>query len=215
MYFKNRSDAGKRLTQRLLSYKDDENSLILALPCGGVQVAAHVASALNLPLDLVIVRKIGVPNYPEVALGAVNSEGVYVLNPDTAQYIDRLTFEAERLKQIREAQLTKDILKGDLPFKDPTGKNVILVDDGIATGTTSLAAIEIIKGQNPEKIVFAAPVCSPEALVKLQNEVDELIVDLVPADFSAVSQYYYDFRPVSDVMVRVILKEFESKRDLL
>lgn len=211
MYFRNREDAGKKLAERLLDYKNDPNSLILALPRGGVLVAVPIARELNLPLDLIIIRKIGVPNYPEVALGAVDAEGIYVLNPDTARFFDRATFEAERLKQIREAQLTKDILKGEQPYKDITGKTVILVDDGVATGTTSLAAIEIIKKRNPEKLVFAVPVCSSEALLKLNDEVDELIVDLVPSDFSAVSQFYYDFSPVNELVVRGLLKEVEEK----
>lgn len=152
MYFRNREEAGKRLVGRLIEYKHDKNALVLALPRGGVVVAAPIANELNLPLDLIIVRKIGVPNFPEVALGAVNPEGIYVLNPETARFFDRATFEAERLKKIREAQLTKELLKGDSPFLDFTGKTVILVDDGVATGTTSLAAIEIIKKKIPKRL---------------------------------------------------------------
>jgi len=197
MIFTNRIDAGKRLASALISYKT-QNVVVYALPRGGVVPGAEVARALDAPLDLVIVRKIGHPYAPEYAIGAVAEDGHKVMNRDELNTIDQQWFQdAARAEQEEARRRRKVYMRGrsSIPAK---GKIAILVDDGLATGMTMFLAIEEVRHFKPRKIVVAVPVAPPEAIEELKNFADEVIALRICPDFAAIGSFYLNFNQVSD-----------------
>jgi len=206
MIFADRNDAGRQLAERLTSYRK-ENPVVLAIPRGGAVVAGEIAKALDAPLTLIIPRKIGAPYDPEFAIGAVAEDGSIVLDEETvsslgvsAEYI-----EAEKKAQIEEIKRRKQAYGAkDIELK---GRVVILVDDGIATGSTILAAVKSIRTRDPKKIVVAVPVAPQEAVSELKKQVEEVVCLHAPAYFGAVGYFYKDFSQTSDAEVMSILRE--------
>lgn len=208
MIFANRADAGRQLAEKLAAYAD-EDTRVLALPRGGVPVGYEVARALGAPLDVFVVRKIGVPGHEELAMGAVASGGVRVLNEETiAQLgIDAATVEAVTAAERAEVQRRETAYRGGLPAHDVTGKTVILTDDGLATGATMFAGVLALRKRNPRKIVVAVPIAPPDTCAALGAEVDEIICLETPEPFRGVGAWYRDFRQTSDEEVRAMLRD--------
>ncbi len=204
--FRDRVDAGRRLAALLEKYKD-QNVVVYALPRGGVPVGKEIARKLHCPLDLVIIRKIGHPWNPEYALGAVAEDGLLVVNEEELARVDREWFEAEKARQMAEARRRRELyLKGKEPVP-ATGKIAILVDDGIATGSTMLVAVKKIRRENPEKIVVAVAVSPKDTARRFAQEVDEFVAVTIPEVFwGAIGYYYDDFSQVSDEEVIALLK---------
>jgi predicted phosphoribosyltransferase len=207
--FKDRRDAGRKLAQKLSAYAGQQNGLILALPRGGVPVAYEVALALNIPLDIFIVRKLGVPGREELAFGAIASGGIRVLNSDVVRMLsipdEVINFVAKR--ELQELQRRESIYRGDrssLEFRDHT---VILIDDGLATGASMRAAVAGLRSQNPARVVIAVPAAAPETCEAFKAEVDEVICAITPELFYGVGRWYEDFSQVTDEQVRVLLEE--------
>lgn len=200
MVFKDRAEAGRLLADRLREYQD-RNALILALPRGGVPVAAQVAAALNGELDIVIARKIGAPGNPELAIGAVTSDGTVLLNDSLIaglrvgkDYIDRAVNQVQ--SDIRDYIRR---YRGDRPAPEVSGRIVLIVDDGIATGYTVMSAAQAILGKDPEELIIAVPVAPRESVSELQQSTGSKVVAVsTPSFFVAVGQFYKDFKQVSD-----------------
>lgn len=205
--FKNREEAGKRLAEKLLEWKE-KNPVVLAIPRGGVVVAYEVAKALKAPLDLIIPRKIGAPGNPELAIGAVTEDGTLVLNEDLVAglRIPEDYVETLREREMEEIRRRKKAYLGDIPPQSLRDKTVILVDDGIATGATARAAIKSVLRQKPLAVVVAAPVAPPETVRALEREVDRVVCLVVFEPFFAIGQFYEDFSQVSDGEVIEFLK---------
>jgi len=213
--FRDRLDAGRRLAKALSSYRD-RRPVVLALPRGGVPVAAEVAEALEAPLDLILVRKIGVPTQPELAMGAVvdgaapivvRNEEVIELSGTTAAEFDAAC--AEELAEIERRRL---LYIGERARAEVAGQVVIVVDDGIATGATTRAALRAIRNRKPKELVLAVPVAPPDTIAQLRQEVDNLICLETPELFGAIGYFYRDFRQVSDQEVLTILNRFPATR---
>lgn len=205
MIFQDRGDAGKRLAQALEKYRG-ENAIILGVPRGGVVVAAEVSKALDVPLDITVPRKIGAPGHEEFAIGAIAGEE-YVLDTATIEYlrVPRKYIDEEIEKQRKEMERRETLYRGGRPAPEIEGKTVIIIDDGIATGATTLAAVRSMKKMNPEKIVLAVPVAPPETKDLLAPEVDDIIVLETPAYFNAVGAWYRYFDQTSDAEVISLL----------
>lgn len=188
--FKDRKAAGRILVRHLKNIKAD---IILGIPRGGVVVAAEIAKALNLPLDIIVTRKIGVPDQPEMALGALDPDGEVVWEQELINDLgEEIQIQWKELKRREdEYRVGKEPLNVD-------GKTVILVDDGIATGATALSAIKYLKRHGVKELILAVPVASQEAFEKLKKEVDEMVVLNIPQFMGAVGQFYQEFLPVSD-----------------
>jgi predicted phosphoribosyltransferase len=215
MSFENRVDAGRKLAKALSDYKRQQ-PVILALPRGGVLVAAEIAAAFNAPLDLVLVRKIGVPFQPELAMGAVVDGGtpIIVRNDDvieTAQ-IDEATFEAVCQKELAEIERRRQRYLGDRERAEISAHIAIVVDDGIATGATTRAALRATRLRNPSKLVLAVPVAPTQSLADLRKEVDDIVCLEDHRIFGAIGAYYADFTQVSDETVVEVLKRFSVKQ---
>ena len=205
--YKDRTDAGKQLAERLAPYKDKADVIVLGLPRGGVPVAYEVASALHAPLDVYLVRKLGAPGQEELAMGAIATGGVMLLNHDVIRELD-ISDEIIRAISMREWQemaRREGLYRGDRPLPEVAGKTVILVDDGLATGFTMRAAIAALKKQGPARIVVAVPVAAAQTAAELSSEVDELVCLFTPDQFYAVGLWYGDFRPVTDEEVHTLL----------
>jgi erythromycin esterase-like protein/predicted phosphoribosyltransferase len=205
--FRDRSEAGRLLATRLTHYADRPDVLVLALPRGGVPVAYEVASALGAPLDVFVVRKLGVPGYEELAMGAVATGGVRVLND---QLVNRLgipddMIDAVAAREQQELARRERLYRDGRPPPDVRGRTVILVDDGLATGATMHAAIQALRQQNPARIVVAVPTASPETCEEMRTEVDEVICAITPEPFEAVGLWYRDFSQTTDEEVRALL----------
>jgi predicted phosphoribosyltransferase len=214
--FINRSEAGRVLADRLRKYSGVPNVLVLALPRGGVPVAYEVARVLNAPLDVFLVRKLGVPGHEELAMGAIASGGVRVLNPDAVNglQISDDVIEAVAEKEQRELERREQLYRGDRPALDAKGRIVILVDDGLATGSTMRAAAAALRLQNPARIIVAVPVAAEETCNDLRNEVDEVVCAITPDSFLAVGLWYEDFSQTSDEEVRVLLERTTQPRTM-
>ncbi|KQW22010.1 phosphoribosyltransferase [Afipia sp. Root123D2] len=215
MTYQDRSDAGQRLAKALSEYKG-RNVVVLALPRGGVPVAAEVAAALDASLDLILVRKIGVPAQPELAMGAVvdGTAPIVVRNEEVIELsgITSDEFDAACKKEIEEIERRRQFYIGERHRAEITGQVVIVVDDGIATGATTKAALQAIRNRKPKELVLAVPVAPPETITELRQEVDALICLETPELFGAVGYFYRDFRQVSDQEVVAILKHFPARR---
>lgn len=203
--FKDRTSAGKLLAQRL---KNTEADLVLGIPRGGVVVAKEVSDELKLPLDVLVTRKIGAPGQEELALGAVDPDGEVVWEQGL---LSQLTVESEELKekireQWKELKRREDVYRAGKSELDVQGKAVILVDDGIATGATTLSAVRYLKRHNA-KVVLAVPVASKEAIKKLKGQVGDVIVLSQPEHFQSVGEFYQQFLPVSDEEVIQLLQD--------
>lgn len=204
-YFKNRTDAGKCLAMKLLKYKD-EDAIVIALPRGGVVVAKEVAKLLDVPLDVVIVRKIGHKENPEYAIGAVSEDGKVFLGQEAQSLVGTPWLNAEIQKQITEAKRRRKQYKPDESKPDIKDKTVIVVDDGVATGYTLMSALDSIKKGGAKKIIVGVPVAPEDTIVKLQKIVDEVVVAIRPQFFlGAIGAYYDEFDQVSDEQVTKIL----------
>ena len=201
MPFHDRRDAGQRLADALAGYAV-QNPIVLALPRGGVPVAAEIARSLGAPLDLVLVRKIGVPYQPELAMGAVvdGRSPLVVRNEDVihAAGVTEASFAAVRDKELAEIQRRRQRYIGNRPHPDLAGRIAIIVDDGIATGATTRAALQAVRSQRPARIVLAVPVAPASTLADLRGEADEIVCLEKYEPFYAIGAYYTDFRQVSD-----------------
>ncbi len=205
--FRNRSAAGQILVAELMRYRDLPEAIVMALPRGGVPVGQEVAEVLHLPLDICLVRKLGVPSHPELAMGAIARGGSPVLNRDViADYaIPRPAIEAVAMQEWRELERRNRVYRGDRPLPDVRGKTVLVVDDGIATGATMRAALSALRSQGAARLVVAVPVASAETCAQLRAEADEVVCPLMPARFWAVGNWYESFPQVSDREVCEIL----------
>lgn len=206
MRFADRADAGRVLASRLTHLRD-ENPLVLGLPRGGVPVAAEVATRLGVEVDVVLVRKVGAPGHPELAVGAVGEGDVTVRADDVLRDLDLAwgdvagTVAAERAEIHRRV----DLLRAGAAPRDLAGRTVILVDDGVATGSTMAAAVQVVRGMGAKRVVVAVPVAPPDVLVRLRRLADEVLCPLTPQRFVAVGYWYEDFNQVQDSEVRAIL----------
>lgn len=211
-FFTNRAEAGRELASELQKYRDSD-AIILALPRGGVGVAKEIAKELHLPLDLVVVRKIGHPYNPEFAIAAVSENGDLAADEEELQNVDPDWLKKEIEKEQSEARRRRETYlpgKKQLDLKD---KLVILVDDGLATGLSMLAAIEMVKHQKPSKIVVAVPVTPPDTAERIQAQSDEFFSLLIPEHFlGGVGAYYEDFQQVSDQEVIQIMNDPQKDR---
>jgi putative phosphoribosyl transferase len=209
MRYQDRTEAGRLLAERLAKYKNRPDVVILALPRGGVPVGFEVAQALNAPLDVFVVRKLGVPGQEELAMGAIASGGVRVLNEDIVQMLripDEM-IEATVAKETEELERRERLYRGDRPGLDARGRIAILIDDGLATGSTMRAAAMALRRHLPSRIVVAAPVAAGSTCDELSNEVDEVICAETPEPFYAISIWYRDFTQTTDDQVRELLSQ--------
>jgi putative phosphoribosyl transferase len=209
--FRDRTEAGALLAAevvRRLDGKPREQVVVLGLPRGGVPVAAAVARALDAPLDVIVVRKLGVPYQPELAMGAIGEDGARVLNEQVLSVTgirEKDLAEVERRERI-ELERRARAYRGDRPPIDLAGKTAIVVDDGIATGSTVAAACQIARQRGAERVVVATPVAPPSSIRRLASVADDVIALLTPEDFFAIGEWYLDFSPTSDDEVRQLLQ---------
>jgi putative phosphoribosyl transferase len=206
--FRDRTEAGRRLAEKLARYAGQPDAIVLALPRGGVPVAYEVAMALNAPLDVYLVRKLGVPGHEELALGAIATGGVRVLLPEVIREADVPEHTVERVTQqeLRELERRERAFRGDRPPPEVRGRTVILVDDGLATGATMRAAIAALKQQGPAHIVVAVPTAAPQTCESMRREVDDVVCAITPEPFYAVGLWYDDFAQTTDDEVRALLE---------
>ena len=207
MRYRNREDAGRVLAAHLIAYAGRQDVSVLGLPRGGVPVAAQIASELPAPLDAFLVRKLGVPGFEELAMGAVAEGGIVVLNPDVVRSLDIPQSSIDRVAEREELELGRRavVYRGSRGRPDVAGRIVILVDDGLATGATMEAGVVALRQLNPSRIVVAAPVGARETCTRLAGIADEVVCPLQPEAFDAVGLWYEDFRQTGDEEVRAIL----------
>ena len=200
MIFKSREEAGRLLSAELLQYRDDPHGLILALPRGGVVVGYQLSLALHLPLDVFITRKIGAPDNPEYAIGAIAETGSHYLNQEAVSSFGLSRYELNRLIHAQENEIArrKNLYRQGRPLPQLTGRTVLLVDDGIATGSTFLASALAIRNLQPRRLVGAIPVGPPSTIREARALVDELVVLMTPEPFYAVGNFFVDFAQVED-----------------
>jgi putative phosphoribosyl transferase len=206
--FRDRNDAGHQLASRLAPrYSGRTDLLVLGLPRGGVPVAYAVAKALGAPLDVFVVRKLGVPGHPELAMGALAHGGVRVLNEHAIRSlrIPHADIEAVAARELREVERRERTYRGARPFPQVAGRTVILVDDGLATGASMRAAALALRQLRPGGMVVAVPVAAASACNELREEVDEVVCAFTPEPFEAVGAWYQDFRQTTDDQVREFL----------
>jgi predicted phosphoribosyltransferase len=208
----NRKEAGRLLAEKLTKWTDNPNVLVLALPRGGVPVGFEIAKILGVPLDLCLVRKLGVPRHKELAMGAIALNRVMVLNQDV---IESLNVTPEMLTEVikeedQELQRRDRLYRGDRPFPQLKDQIIILVDDGIATGATLRAGIKAIKQEQPKQIIVAVPVVPCETYDQLKQEIDQFIALLIPEFFHSLSLWYDDFSQTTDLEVRELLEKANS-----
>jgi putative phosphoribosyl transferase len=207
--FRDRSHAGRFLAERLRQYANRQDVLVLALPRGGVPVAHEVAKALHVPMDIFLVRKLGVPGHEELAMGAVASGGVRVINEDVVRSLGIPGAAIDRVaqKELTELSRREQAYRGNRPEPEIRGRTVILVDDGLATGSTMRAAAQALAMKKPAKIVVAVPIASSDTCEALSREVDEVVCAVTPEPFYAVGLWYDDFDQTTDADVRALLAE--------
>ena len=205
--FSNRTEAGRLLAEKLVKYAGRTDVIVLGLPRGGVPVAYEVAKRLGVPLDVFIVRKLGVPGFEELAVGAIASGGVRVLNEDVLRALPNAdeTIESITARETAELERREHSYRDGRPAPELRGRVAILVDDGLATGATMRAAVKALRHRGAAKIVVAVPVGPPDTCREFEEEADETICASVPEFFQAVGQYYEDFSQTSDDEVRELL----------
>jgi predicted phosphoribosyltransferase len=211
--FRNRAEAGQVLAEALGAYAGPEDVIVLGLPRGGVPVAAEVARQLGAPLDVFLVRKLGVPGREELAFGAIASGGARVLNRDVVASlgIDAETIDAVVAREQAELERRAEAYRGTADPPDVRGRTVILVDDGLATGASMRAAVEAVRELGPERVVVAVPAAARQTCEELAPEVDEIVCLLTPDPFFAVGMWYADFSETTDDDVRTLLAESRSE----
>ncbi len=210
--FENRDDSGKKLAPSLEKYKGEKDVIVLGLPRGGLPVARHVAEYLQAPLDVYIVRKLGVPGQEELAMGAIASGGERVLNENIVRQLD---ISPERIDEIaeqerQELQRRQELYRGDQERPSFSNKIAILVDDGLATGASMRAAIQALRTHHPKKIVVAVPTAPPETCEELSDLVDDMICLETPQPFGGVGAWYNEFPQTTDDEVREILQNYHK-----
>jgi putative phosphoribosyl transferase len=207
MLYRNRTEAGRYLASQLVDYANRPDVLVLALPRGGVPVAFEVARALHAPLDIFLVRKLGVPGHEELAMGAIATGGVRVVNKDVVRYLNipSEAIDAVAADEQRELERREKLYRGSKRAPDVTGQTVLLVDDGLATGSTMRAAASALRQQAPARIVVGVPVSSPATCDEFRDEVDEIVCAVTPEPFHGVGQWYEDFSQTTDDEVRELL----------
>ncbi len=205
--FKNRQDAALQLSDKLLDYKNRKDSIILGIPRGGVETAYYLSQELNLPLDIVVTKKIGFPGHEELAVGAVDADGNIELNEGLIKSYsiekEAMMRKGKEIKKMLDVRLKN--LRGDKPLPDLKGKTVILTDDGIATGFTVKAALHYLQNKDAREIILAVPVSAQDALADLKKEADKVVCLHSPTLFGAVGQFYEKFDQVSDSEVKKML----------
>ncbi|MEN9934025.1 MAG: hypothetical protein RLZZ387_604 [Chloroflexota bacterium] len=206
--FDDRAAAGRALAHALRRYAGRAHLLVLALPRGGVPVAFEVARRLGAPLDVLLVRKLGVPGHEELAMGAIAEGGLRVLNADVVDALDIPPAMIEAITSVERAELDRRAraYRGSRTLVEPRDRTVILVDDGLVTGATMQAAIAAVRAQHPHRLIVAVPLASPESVAALRPLVDELVCLLTPEPFYALSLWYADFCQTSDEEVRALLR---------
>jgi len=206
--FKNRAQAGQQLAEKLRQYANDPDTIVLGLPRGGVVVAYEVAEKLGLPLDIILVRKLGVPGYEELAMGAIASGGVRVMNDDVVQMsnISQSAIEDVARRENLELERREKAYRSDRPRPDVKGKTVLLVDDGLATGATMRAAVVTLRKQKPKELIIAVPTASPETCDEFRPDVDDIVCSITPTPFYGVGAWYEDFAQTTDEEVMELLR---------
>ncbi|HEV8717863.1 MAG TPA: phosphoribosyltransferase [Candidatus Binatia bacterium] len=205
--FAHRTEAGEELARKLAAYADRPDALVLALPRGGVPVGFAVARTLHVPLDVFLVRKLGVPGQEELAMGAIASGGVRVLNREVVELLgipDSL-IDAVATRELQEIARRERLYRDNRPAPKVQGRTVILIDDGLATGATMRAAVAALRQQQPARVIVAVPTAAPETCAELGAEVDEIVCARTPEPFYAVGLWYADFRQITDEEVRDLL----------
>lgn len=207
--FRDRREAGAMLSGELSKYAGRDQTVVLALPRGGVPVGFEIAKELRLPLDVFVVRKLGVPGHEELAMGAVATGGVRVVNREVVSMlkISEEDLENTARRELEEIQRREKAYRNNRPPLSVEGKTILLVDDGVATGSTMLAAIEALRQQNAEQIVVAVPTMAASSLATFEEKSDEVVAVMAPENFMAVGQWYDDFSQTSDEEVQELLEK--------
>jgi predicted phosphoribosyltransferase len=208
--FEDRKQAGIKLAERLKKYRSAERLIVLALPRGGVPVAYEVAKSLSAPLDVFITRKLRFPDNPELALGALAENGEVFLNGDLTDYYSEEYLEKEKAYQKKEIKRRQILYRGGMELPSLTGKTVILIDDGVATGATMIATLRALKASQVKELIVAVPVAPYETIEKLSHLADKLIMIYTPSPFIAVGVHYTDFGQVSDDQVKEYLERAKT-----
>jgi putative phosphoribosyl transferase len=208
MRFRDRTDAGRQLADKLAAYADRSDVLVLGLPRGGVPVAFEVARSLRAPLDVFLVRKLGLPGHEELAMGAIATGGVRVLNEDVVRTLNvpEDVIDAVASEEQQELARREHVYRDDHPAPAVQGRTVILIDDGLATGSTMRAAVAALRQQQPARVVVAVPVAAPEICAEFEGEADEIVCAQTPQPFYAVGLWYDDFTQTTDEEVRDLLQ---------
>lgn len=211
--FKDRREAGRRLAEDLREYADREDVVVLGLPRGGVPVAFEVARALDAPLDVFLVRKLGVPSRPELAMGAIASGGVRILNEDLVAQLGITQDAIARVAADEQEELERRerAYRGDRGELDLGGRTVLLVDDGLATGSTMSAAVAAVEARNPDHLVVAVPVAAGETCESFRDSVDAVVCSITPEPFRAVGEWYEQFSQTTDDEVRALLERADRE----
>jgi putative phosphoribosyl transferase len=209
--FHDRREAGQKLAALLTAYREQPGVVVLGLPRGGVPVAFEIAQALQAPLDVMVVRKLGVPGHEELAMGAIASGGVRIINEEVVRQLSLTSDTLAAVSAVEQAELARRerAFRGDRAPQMIEGRTVLLVDDGLATGATMRAAVAALRQRQPAKIVVAVPVASEEACDELKGEVDEVVCARTPVPFLGVGQWYAHFQQTSDDEVRALLSAAE------
>ncbi|WP_034295985.1 phosphoribosyltransferase [Herbaspirillum sp. RV1423] len=211
---KDRTEGGAKLAERLGAYARRPDVIVLALPRGGVPVGFAIAQALDVPLDVLLVRKLGVPGNEEFAMGAITSDGVYVLQSDVLRNFDisAKIVEATAQRKLKELAQREKLYRADRPALQLEGRTAIIVDDGLATGSTMLAAIKAVRKAGAARLVIAVPVAAPDAIRQIESQVDETIFLMAPEPFYAVGMWYDDFGQTSDDEVVAFLDKAAKRQ---
>lgn len=211
---RDRMEAGQQLAECLHDYAGDSDAIVLALPRGGVPIGYEIARALHLPLDVYVVRKLGVPGHEELAMGAIASDGTYIVDPVTLEmaHVDRKALERALQREAAEVRRRSTAYRGDRPEPELAGTRVILADDGLATGASMFAAIRALRAYQPSAVIAAVPVAPSETVEWLRGVADRLVCPNEFQHFGAVGLHYEDFAEVSDDEVRALLERAAEER---